>query len=222
MIRCSHLQFTYPGESFSLKIDEMEIPAGTAAALIGPSGCGKTTLLNLIAGILLPDSGRVTVGDTAVNELGEAERQAFRIQTMGMVPQNFELLDYLTVEENLLVPFRISGNGTVPPEARERAETLLERAGILSHRGKLPSRLSQGERQRVAMCRGLITSPELILADEPTGNLDPGNQEKIVSLLLEEASRIGATVLMITHEPELERHFSRVLNVLELRKEEGA
>ena len=218
MILCEKLRFSYPGDGFELRVDHFQIDTGSSVALVGASGCGKTTLLNLIAGICSPDSGRVQVDDTELSGLSEHLRQAFRLKTIGMVPQNFELLDYLTVSENLLVPFRISGGGRVPGGAVERVSELLERAGIADHHDKFPSRISQGERQRVAMCRGLIGSPSVILADEPTGNLDPENQEKIVALLLEEASRIGATVVMITHEPDLKKHFDRVIDVLELRR----
>jgi putative ABC transport system ATP-binding protein len=222
MIRCESLRFAYPGDKFSLRIDELGVESGESVALIGPSGCGKTTLLNLIAGIRVPEKGKVQVGETVLSDLKESERQQFRLQHIGLVPQNFELLDYLTVKENLLVPFRVAADGRIPDGIEDRAADLLGRSGVADHASKIPNQVSQGERQRVAMCRGLITSPELILADEPTGNLDPENQDTIVSLMLEEASRIGSTVVMITHEPELERRFDRVVNLLDLREEAGA
>ncbi|MEN8716577.1 MAG: ABC transporter ATP-binding protein [Verrucomicrobiales bacterium] len=222
MIRCESLRFAYPGDRFSLRIDELVVESGESVALIGPSGCGKTTLLNLFAGIRVPEQGKVQVGETVLSDLRESERQQFRLQHIGLVPQNFELLDYLTVKENLLVPFRVAADGRIPDGIEDHAADLLERSGVADHANKIPNQVSQGERQRVAMCRGLITSPELILADEPTGNLDPENQDTIVSLMLEEASRIGSTVVMITHEPELESRFDRVVNLLDLRKEAGA
>lgn len=222
MIACRDLRFTYPGESFELRIASLEVGEGATVALVGPSGCGKTTLLNLVAGILLPDGGEIEVGGELVNRLPAAGRQRFRLGHIGLVPQNFELLDYLTVEENLLVPFRLADRGIVSGEMTGRAGELAERTGIAALLEKYPAQLSQGERQRLALCRGLVASPSLILADEPTGNLDPENQDRIVSLLLEEAGRIGATVLMVTHERELEERFERVVNVLELREEAGA
>lgn len=222
MIRIEQLHFAYPADAFSLRIDRLEVGTGESVALIGPSGCGKTTLLNLVAGILLPDSGQVVVDGRSLQEEPLARRQAFRLARIGMVPQNFELLDYLTVRENIFLPFRLGVLADGEGNAGSRAAELAGRAGIAGHLEKFPGQLSQGERQRAALCRGLVTSPGLILADEPTGNLDPENQDRIVALLLEEARRIGATVLMITHDPVLLPRFDRVVDVLALRKEANA
>ena len=221
MIVCQDLLFRYSRESFALEIPSLKIAKGETRALIGPSGCGKTTLLKLIAGILIPESGSITVAGERLDSYTEAARQRFRIQTMGMVPQNFELLNYLTVRENILLPYRISGPLLLDEPARHRCEQLAESVDITAHLDRFPDQLSQGERQRAAMCRGLVTRPSLILADEPTGNLDPENQEKTVALLLEQATEIDATVLMVTHEPSLLNHFSRSLNLSELRKGGG-
>ena len=221
MIFCEKIRFSYPAEAFQLRFERLAVSGGETVALIGPSGCGKTTLLNLISGILVPNEGRITVGGANVSALNVASRQRFRIETIGLVPQNFELLDYLTIRENILVPFRISSSLRLTGEIEARCEDLAERAGISSHLGKFPNQLSQGERQRAALCRGLVTSPLLILADEPTGNLDPENQDKIVSLLLGEAARIGSSVLMITHEPVLLPRFDWVIDVLSLRNAGG-
>ncbi|MCB1206716.1 MAG: ATP-binding cassette domain-containing protein, partial [Verrucomicrobiae bacterium] len=184
----------------------------------GWSGCGKTTLMNLISGLITPDAGSITVDGRRLDSLPLAERQRFRLRRIGLVPQNFELLDYLTVEENILLPYRLG----VEPRSGElvslRCRELATRAGIGAHLGRYPDQLSQGERQRAALCRGLVTSPMILLADEPTGNLDPDNQDRIVELLLEEARRLGAVVLMITHDPVLLPRFDRVVDVLALRK----
>ncbi|NLT69899.1 MAG: ABC transporter ATP-binding protein [Verrucomicrobiaceae bacterium] len=221
MIRCKKIDFRYPGESFQLSIDDFFVGKGETVALIGPSGCGKTTLMNLISGILTPAEGSVTVNGVLVNELAVAARQRFRLAKIGLVPQNFELLDYLTIRENILVPFHIGAELRFSEEMGERCEDLAERAGIAAQLDKFPRQLSQGERQRAALCRGLVTSPPLLLADEPTGNLDPDNQDKIVSLLLGEAARIGASVLMITHDPLLLPRFGRVVEVGKLRRRGG-
>lgn len=222
MIRCKNLRFRYPTESFQLSLDEFFVGNGETVALIGPSGCGKTTLMNLISGILTPAEGEITVNGVLVSELAVAARQRFRLATVGLVPQNFELLEYLTIRENILVPFRVSSLLRFSGEIADRCEDLAERAGIATQLDKFPRQLSQGERQRAALCRGLVTSPPLVLADEPTGNLDPDNQDKIVSLLLGEAARIGASVLMITHDPLLLPRFGRVVEVMNLRHAGGA
>jgi len=219
MIDCRALRFRYRGEPFELRVEALSVAEGESVAFVGPSGCGKTTLLNLIAGILVPESGRVETAGRVVSELGLRERQRHRLLSMGLVPQSFELLDYLTVEENLLLPLRLAGGRELVREGRERAVALGERSGILRYFGQYPGKLSQGERQRVALCRGLVASPRVILADEPTGNLDPENQETMVSLLTAEARRLGATLVMITHDPGLRQRFDRVVDVLELRNE---
>lgn len=221
MIACEALRFSYPGEAFQLSIESFSVGKGETVALIGPSGCGKTTLMNLISGILSPRTGRVEVNGVVVSDLTLAARQRFRLGTIGLVPQNFELLDYLTIRENILVPFRVSAQGRVTGEIAARCEELATRAGIAAQLDKFPRQLSQGERQRAALCRGLITSPPLLLADEPTGNLDPRNQDKIVSLLLDEARQIGASVVIITHDPVLLPRFGRVVEVMDLRQTGG-
>lgn len=221
MISCTDLRFQYPREPFELRCHSVEIGEKETVALVGPSGFGKTTLLHLIAGLLLPGTGRVSVDGVETSRLAEAQRQAFRLRNLGMVPQNFELLDYLTVSENILTPIRLSGDGRVAEEDRLRMEALAEKSGLSDLLHKFPDQLSQGERQRVALCRGLVGSPKVILADEPTGNLDPDNQDRIVALMLEEAKELGATVVMITHEPTLLPRFDRVLDLRELRKEAG-
>ncbi len=222
MIRCEHLRFAYPGDAFELRIGRFDVAAGETVALVGPSGCGKTTLFHLVSGCLSPAEGSIVVDGIEIAGMSLAARQRFRIGRIGLVPQNFELLDYLTVEENLLVPFRVSSALRMHPAAGERCRELAGRAGIAAHLGKYPGQLSQGERQRAALCRGLASAPRLILADEPTGNLDPENQDRIVSLLLDETARIGATLLMITHDPVLLPRFSRVVEMPALRKGGGS
>ncbi|MDF1823896.1 MAG: ABC transporter ATP-binding protein [Verrucomicrobiales bacterium] len=221
MIFCRKLEFRYPGESVALSFPEFSVEAGETVALIGPSGCGKTTLLNLISGILVPDEGVIEVGGEQIQSLELAARQSFRLRNIGLVPQNFELLDYLTVRENILLPLRLLDRGRIEKAHENRVEELAEKTGISPLLNKLPSRLSQGERQRAALCRGLVGKPPLILADEPTGNLDTDNQDRIVSLLLEEAGALKSSVIMITHEPSLYGRFDRVENVMSLRMEGG-
>lgn len=218
MIECDSLSFSYPDDTFSLEIPGLTIRKAETVAVIGPSGCGKTTLLKLLCGILRPSSGTIRIGDEEVSSLAGDDVQSFRVRNIGLVPQQFELLDYLTVKDNVILPYHIDGALGMRSEVDQRAESLMKRVGVDQHRHRFPDQLSQGERQRTAICRGLITSPKVILADEPTGNLDPDNQANTVDLLLEQAGEIEATVVMVTHEPTLLPLFERTIDLLELRK----
>ncbi|MEO0414773.1 MAG: ATP-binding cassette domain-containing protein [Verrucomicrobiota bacterium] len=204
-----------------MKIDSFYVEQGQTVAVIGPSGCGKTTLVSLIAGIQKAEAGSIRIGDSLITELGEKAVRRFRLAKVGLVPQRFELLDYLTVRENVLLPYRLGTELSLDAEVQDRAENLMQSVGIEKLGDRLPENLSQGERQRTAICRGLITKPQLILADEPTGNLDPTNQEKTVQLLLEQSVAMGATVLMVTHEPSLLPQFERTVDLMELRNGGG-
>lgn len=218
MIECDPLTFRYPDDTFSLEIPGISIRKAETVAVVGPSGCGKTTLLKLLCGILRPSSGKIRIGDEEISTLSGDEVQSFRIRNIGLVPQQFELLDYLTVKDNVILPYHIDGGLRMTSEIDDRAESLMNRVGVARHRNRFPDQLSQGERQRTAICRGLITSPKVILADEPTGNLDPENQANTVDLLLEQAREIEATVVMVTHEPSLLPLFEQTIDLLELRK----
>lgn len=214
-IRISGLEFHYPGsQAFGMSVSNLQVAGGERLAIVGPSGSGKTTLLSLMAGIQVPQKGEIRVGDTTVNSLNEPERRAFRIQRVGQVFQAFELLDYLTVTENVLLGSII--DPAVVTGARERAADLLASVG-LSHRAHAkPARLSHGERQRVAVCRAMLNDPELLLADEPTGNLDQANKQTVVDLLIEQARQHGSTLLMVTHDNSLLGSFERVIDFEEL------
>lgn len=216
MVSCAQVRYRYPGESFSLRLERFETAAGETVAIVGPSGCGKTTLLRLISGILTPQSGEITVSGRSIGRLSFAERQRFRIATIGLVFQEFELLDYLTVRQNVLLPYRISGTLAADDGAEARAAALLEQTGIAALADRLPGELSQGERQRTALCRALVTRPALILADEPTGSLDPENQARSVALLREQAGAAGAALIMVTHDPEVLDGFDRVVRLPDL------
>ncbi len=211
MISINKLHFAYPAGPFFLQIPELVLQTGKSAVIVGPSGSGKTTLLHLIAGILRTVSGEILIGDTRVDALRDAERRLFRLRSVGLVFQDFQLIDYLSVLDNVLLPCRIHPSVQLTPELRNRATSLLDAAGILSLRNRSVTELSQGERQRAAICRALLLSPQVVLADEPTGNLDPVNSERIVKLLLNETARSGAMLLMITHDHSLLRHFDRVV-----------
>lgn len=216
MIELRDLEFRYDQSSFALQIGQLRLEAAEHAALIGPSGCGKTTLLNILAGVVLPHTGSVQVADEAVAQLADARRRDFRIRKLGLVFQNFELLDYLNVRDNILLPLRVGRGLAVTAALRQRAEALAERLAIADKLDRHPQQLSQGERQRVAVSRALLLQPSVILADEPTGNLDPANKFAVLDLLLDYARESGATLLTVTHDRELLDRFDRVVNFSEL------
>jgi len=217
MIRIEALDFTYPGAEFFLRIPELHVAPGEKVAVIGPSGSGKTTLLNLVAGILVPAHGRVDCAGVEVSALVDRERRDFRISTIGFVFQDFELLDYLDVLDNILHPYRITGALRLTGEVREQAAALAHQMGIGDKLHRRVDHLSQGEKQRVAICRALLPSPRLVLADEATGNLDPRNKGHILELLFRSVEAHGATLLAVTHDHELLPHFDRVVDFSDFR-----
>ncbi len=211
-IQVEDLDFAWGEGDFALRIPALQVAAGETVALIGPSGSGKTTLLHLLAGILTPRSGAVATDGVALARLSDAERRAFRIRRVGLVFQEFELLDYLSVLDNVLLPYRVHGALRLTAEVRERAVALAGRMGIGERLGRRPRHLSQGERQRVAVCRALLTGPPVLLADEPTGNLDPANKQRVLDLLFEEVRRRGTTLVAVTHDHEVLDRFARVID----------
>jgi putative ABC transport system ATP-binding protein len=217
MIRIDSLSFTYPGAEFLLNIPTLHVAADEKVAVIGPSGSGKTTLLNLVAGILIPLQGWVDCAGVHVSALGDRERRDFRISTIGFVFQDFELLDYLDVRDNILYPYRITRALRLTTEVRERAAGLAEQMGIGDKLRRRIDHLSQGEKQRVAICRALLPSPRLVLADEATGNLDPRNKAHILELLFRSVEAHDATLLAVTHDHELLTHFDRVVDFNDFR-----
>ncbi len=218
MINIQKLAFSYRGRgkirssSFGMRVEEFVVPQGASTALVGPSGSGKTTLLGLIAGTLRADSGSIHVNDQAITNFNDGELCRFRIHNVGQVFQAFELLGYLTVTENVMLPWHISGNGP-KADARKQATNLLRGVGLESKLSAMPGELSQGERQRVAVCRAMLNNPPVLLADEPTGNLDQENKQNVVDLLVEQATRNNSTLLMVTHDESLLGQFDSVLDM---------
>jgi ABC-type lipoprotein export system ATPase subunit len=212
MIAISDLQFQFPHSDFRLAVPSLNIAAAGRAAIVGPSGSGKTTLLHLISGILPFSRGTIRVQDRDLNALGEAARRAFRVAQIGLIFQNFELVSYLDVLENILLPFRLNPALRLTPEIARRAEQLARQTGIEHRLGYFPHRLSHGEKQRVAICRAMLPEPPLLLADEPTGNLDPPAKQRVVDLLFQQIERTGSTLLMVTHDTEIAARFPRVIN----------
>lgn len=179
----------------------LEIAAGSKIVIVGESGSGKSTLLNIIGGIDKATSGTVKAGTWSVSELSEAELSEYRSKYLGLIFQFHYLLKDFTALENVYMPALIAG--VSKKEAMERACCLLEDVGIAERKNHLPSEMSGGERQRVAVARALINNPELILADEPTGNLDPANAEKIGDLLFSMVEKYAKTLILVTHDLKL-------------------
>jgi putative ABC transport system ATP-binding protein len=218
MIRIHSLDFQHQHGEFRLHVPELTVAQSEKVAVIGPSGSGKTTLLNLIAGIFHPDAGEICIGDVPVHQLTDAERRDFRITNIGFVFQDFELLDYLSVLDNIVHPYRITGALVLDQTVRARAKTLAENMGIGDKLGRFPDELSQGEKQRAAICRALLPQPTLILADEATGNLDPDNKKVILDLLFDSVNNNDATLLAVTHDHELLPRFDRVVDFQHFRQ----
>jgi len=212
MIDIQDIEFEYHGSDFRLRVPEMQVPRGETVALIGPSGSGKTTILNLIAGILVPQRGRVTTNGTDVPSLGENARRAFRIRNIGLVFQEFELLEHLSVLDNILLPCRITPAIQLHRTHRDRAVELARDVGLADKLRRYVRRLSQGERQRVAICRALLLEPSLLLCDEPTGNLDPTNKQQVLRILFDYVRRHDVTLLTVTHDYELLSQFDETID----------
>ena len=229
VIQLRDVEFSYNSESgsagtqnhreFRLRIPALALNPGQHAACIGPSGSGKTTLVNLIAGMVVPSRGTVRTLGIDLSELPEPARRSLRRQRIGMVFQEFELLEYMSALENILLAqhmchpgeLRLARNAMV-----ERAHNLAEAAGITHTLRRKPAGLSQGERQRVALCRALVTSPELILCDEPTGNLDPRATGTVLDLLFAQAAATHASVFMVTHNHAVLDRFSQTIDMTTL------
>jgi len=212
MIEISNIHFQYPKSDFKLQMDRLKIDRGSKTAIIGPSGFGKTTLLNLLAGILVPDEGQIQVDGVIVNDLSEKERRNFRIQKIGLVFQDFRLIPYLNVLDNILLPYRINNKLKINRETATSVKNLANEFDISDKLKKYPAKLSHGERQRVAICRALINTPPIIMADEPTGNLDPENKRKIMNILFEYVRKFGSTLITVTHDHEMLKGFINTID----------
>ncbi|NLE76457.1 MAG: ABC transporter ATP-binding protein [Chloroflexi bacterium] len=183
-------------------------PAGRVSALLGRSGSGKSTLLNLIAGLDVPTDGEVRINGTALTALGERERTLFRRRHIGFVFQFFNLIPTLSVRENVLLPLELAG--APPRQAQAAAGAMLEAVGLAGRDGDFPDQLSGGEQQRVAIARALVHDPLLVLADEPTGNLDAATGAQVLDLLERLTRQAGKTMLIATHSGEVVRRADHV------------
>jgi putative ABC transport system ATP-binding protein len=216
MISAENISFTYPKGSFSLKVPSLSIDSSRHVALVGPSGSGKSTLLNLLAGILEPKSGSVFIAGQQINTLPDSSRRMFRLQNIGMVFQSFALMPYLTARDNIVLPIHLS-NCAIDNDIQTRCTKLLDAVGLKEMALRYPSQLSQGEQQRVAICRALISNPKVVFADEPTGNLDHDNSVSVMELMFEQVKQLGASLIMSTHDRSLFASFDEVLDIDQLQ-----
>ncbi len=214
MIRVENLTrtFTAPegGEVVALGGVSLRIDPGELVAVVGPSGSGKSTLLHAMGGLAAPSSGHVFLGETRVYDLDVKARAALRLGEIGYVFQTFNLVPYLTCVENVALPAMLAGRARV--EAKEAALRILERLGLSARRHHRPAQLSVGERQRVGIGRAIVNGPRVLLADEPTGNLDQATADQVMELL-RELNRDGLTIVMVTHDPRLAAQAGRVIRL---------
>jgi putative ABC transport system ATP-binding protein len=200
MFRLENVTKTYTRRGqqvVAFRAQALEIKSKEHVAIVGPSGCGKTTLLSLLGGMLSPTTGKVWLGDTSLYEVSVAQRTRLRRQEIGFVFQTFNLVPYLSAMENVQVPLYLAGVPT--NDQRKRAIGLLERLGLHNRLDHKPSELSTGQQQRVALARTLANNPSVILADEPTGNLDPDSRRCVLDFL-DELHSVGHTIIMVTHD----------------------
>lgn len=194
---------------------DLRVQSGESVAIVGPSGSGKTTLLGLMAGLDLPTRGEIRLGDTLISSLDEEARAAFRSASVGFVFQTFHLLPSLTALENVQIPLELRGRrgGRSRAEIRKRSEELLERVGLSDRMSHYPSQLSGGEQQRVGLARAFVSAPEILFADEPTGNLDRDTGAVVAGLLAELNRESGTTLVLVTHDDTLAQGTGRILRM---------
>jgi putative ABC transport system ATP-binding protein len=213
LVRARGLRKDYgSGEGLVRALDmvDLDVGQGEAVAVMGPSGCGKSTLLHLIGGLDRPSAGELTVAGHRVDELSERSLAHFRRDEVGFIFQTFQLMDELTAQENVELPALVAGHS--PDEARTRATALLEQVDLADRVGHLPSMLSGGQRQRVAIARALMNDPALVLADEPTGNLDSASAFELLSLLGGLHAK-GLTLVIVTHDERIATTADRLISM---------
>jgi len=213
MIELNNIAFTYDTDAFALSVPDLSIASGEHVAIVGPSGSGKTTLLNLIAGILVPTSGTVRVDGKAVSAMSDRDRRRFRLANIGMVFQNVELIEYLSVRDNVMLPFRLDRSRGRRAAWVSSCDELLNIVGLDGLQKRKAAQLSVGEQQRVGLCRALVAQPSLVLADEPTSALDEANATTVLDVMMQMTREAGKTLVMLTHDKALLPRFDRVVTV---------
>ena len=215
ILQISDLHFQYPASDFKIEISNIKITQGSKIAISGKSGSGKTTLIHLISGILKPQSGEILFFDESITDMNENDIRKHRISNIGFIFQEFELLDYLNVMDNLVLPYKINKSLSLDEEIKDKAKEIANRIGIGNKLDQHPKQLSGGERQRLAIARALITSPPLIIADEPTGNLDDKTSKIVMDEITDQVSYTNSTLIMISHNNELISSFDEIIDIQE-------
>ena len=215
ILQIRDLHFQYPASDFKIEISNIKITQGSKIAISGKSGSGKTTLIHLISGILKPQSGEILFFDKSITDMNDKEIRKHRISNIGFIFQEFELLDYLNVMDNLILPYKINKSLSLDEEIKNKAKEIANRIGIGNKLNQHPKQLSGGERQRLAIARALITSPPLIIADEPTGNLDDKTSNIVMDEITDQVSYTNSTLIMISHNNELISSFDEIIDIQE-------
>jgi putative ABC transport system ATP-binding protein len=213
LLSLRRLQHSFPGSRLCLKMEHLDLHRGEKVALIGRSGCGKSTLLDLIAGIQVPQRGDVFWGTESVNSLSETRRRDLRLKRIGFIFQDICLIAYLNVLDNILVPWRLSPSLKLTTGARDLAVELANRVGLGDQLQAPVNTLSQGEKQRLMICRALVTKPSLVLADEATSSLDPLSRDLIQTTLMAYVQQQRAGLLAVTHDHQTLHTFDRVIDL---------
>lgn len=223
IVEIKDIKFGYRPDIPVLEIDKLEIQKGERVFLHGPSGSGKSTLLNLLAGVLVPNSGTVNILDKNIQHLSQTKRDGFRGDHIGFIFQRFNLIDYLSIAENISLPCRSSKlrKSKLKASMDEEIKRLVDHLNLSPYINKTVSKLSVGQQQRVAVARALMGSPEIVIADEPTSSLDDDVTDKFIELLLKECEENKTTVIFVSHDKRLAKHFDREIVLKEINKVKG-
>lgn len=217
-LKVEELEFSYVANKQILNITDWQLMAGESVFLLGPSGCGKSTFLNLLSGLLKPTSGRITINDTEVSSISASQRDKFRAQNIGVVLQQFNLVPYLSVLDNIKLASHFSAKNKIREVEKQATELLIQLQLPKEVLHSKASELSVGQQQRVAIARALINEPKLIIVDEPTSALDADATDAFMQLLLKMTKALSASLLFVSHDKSLSQHFDRIESLPELNQ----
>ena len=221
-INIDSIAFRYGQDRYGLQISNLQFASHCSIAITGSSGCGKTTLLNLLSGLLPYHCGSITVLGKCLHQLNDAKKRDLRSQSFGFIFQDFRLIEHLNVADNILYPYYINESLKLNPSIKQRMYELLEVFHLAHYEKRSINELSQGEQQRIAVCRALISKPEILLADEATENLDPDNKQLVYDQLFQHVALHGATLIAVTHDHDYIDQFDQVVRLDTLLEQEKA